>query len=134
MKTISVIVGVLILVLIAVLGIVFFMGGNTILSTNKFRAPIEYTCANGKNIVAEFGDQVARVALPDKRTISLKQISADDSGITFANDAGFSFSIKDFGGFIVENGIETYPGCRVSATLDAAPATEETLPVDEATN
>lgn len=119
MKTVLVVIGALLLIVVGILGFVYFKGGNTILSTNKFRAPIEYTCANGKNFVAEFGDQVARVTLPDSRTITLEQKIADDSGITFANDTGFSFSIKDFGGFIVENGIETYPGCRVSATLEA---------------
>ena len=134
MKTVSIIVGVLILVLIGALSIVFFMGGNTLLSNGKFRAPIEYTCANGKNIVAEFGDQVARVSLPDNRVVTLEQISADDSGITFANDTGLAFSIKDFGGFIIENGLETYPGCRVSATLEAEAApidTAEEAPADE---
>ncbi|MBX9765273.1 hypothetical protein K2X83_01385 [Patescibacteria group bacterium] len=124
MKTISVIVGVIILVLLVILGIVFFMGGNTLLSTDKFRAPIDYTCANGKKVVAEFSDKLARITLADNRTITLEQISADDSGITYANDAGVSFSIKDFGGFVIENGLETYPGCRVTATIEDAVADE----------
>ncbi|MBY0539139.1 hypothetical protein K2P56_01725 [Patescibacteria group bacterium] len=120
MKTISIIVGVLILVLLGALAVVYFLGGNTLLDNNKYRAPIEYVCANGKNLVAEFGDNVARISLSDNRVITLKQISADDSGITFANDVGVSFSIKDFSGFVVENGIETHPGCRVSVVDEAA--------------
>lgn len=133
MKTISIIVGVLVLVLVGALGVVYFFGGNTLLDSNKYRAPIEYTCANGKNIVAEFGDGVARISLPDNRAITLKQTSADDSGITFADDTGVSFSIKDFSGFVVENGIETYPGCRVAAVNEeAASVDEEITPVDEA--
>lgn len=130
MKTISIIVGVLVLVLVGALGVVYFFGGNTLLDSNKYRAPIEYTCANGKNIVAEFGENIVRLSLADNRVITLPQIAADDSGITFANDAGVSLSIKDFGGFVVENGIETYPGCRVTAVVEEA-AMEATVPVGE---
>lgn len=122
MKTIAIIVGVLILVLVGVLGVVFFMGGGELVANNKFRAPIEYTCANGSVVVAEFADLAARISLPDNRVITLQQISADDSGITFANDSGISFSIKDFGGFVIENGLETYSGCRVTATIASGDA------------
>lgn len=117
MKTISIIVGVLILILVGVLGVVFFMGGGELVANNKYRAPIEYTCANGELVVAEFADSAARISLPNGRVVTLKQIGADDSGITFANDAGVSFSIKDFGGFVIENGLETFSGCRVTATI-----------------
>jgi hypothetical protein len=131
MKTISIIVGVLVLVIVGALGIVYVFGGGTLLDTNKYRAPIEYTCANGKNIVAEFGDAVARISLPDNRVITLKQTVVDDSGITFADDKGVSFSIKDFSGFLVENGIETYPGCRVAAVTEEPATEEETVPVGD---
>lgn len=134
MKTISIIVGVLILVLLGALGVVYFFGGNTLLDNNKFRAPIEYACANGENIIAEFGENVARVSFPGNRTVTLKQIAADDSGITFANDVGVSFSIKDFSGFVIENGVETYPGCRVAAVNEESPSVEEeTVPAETQT-
>lgn len=136
MKTVSIIVGVLVLVVVGALSVVYFFGGNTLIDNNKFRAPIAYSCANGKNIVAEFGENVARLTLSDKRVVTLKQVSADDSGITFSNDSGVSFSIKDFSGFVVESGMETYPGCRVAAVNEEVsepavePVAEDSAPVE----
>jgi hypothetical protein len=125
-KTALIIVG---LVILAVVGYFFFRGSSmpsdtaptgtettgTELTDRTFGEPIEYECAGGMTFTAAFtaNGGLARVTLSGAGAITLEKVSEDDSGITFANDTGVSFSVKDFGAFIMENGAETYKACMV---------------------
>ena len=123
MKVTLAIIGVAVLALLAYL---YFVNQGAILTEDNFQAAITYACADGKTFAAQFTEKgdAARVILPDNRFAILNKVSADDSGVVFADRSGIQLAVKDFSSFISEGGKETFSACRVAGAMsgeEAAP-------------
>lgn len=81
------------------------------LQDSEFGKGMHYACADGKIFLAEFGDGLARITLEDGTSYTLES-TVSASGARYANENDeFVFLSKDYGGFIEENGVETYSEC-----------------------
>lgn len=71
-----------------------------------------YRCDGERALKAEFREGSVRLSLSDGRGLIVPQTGSFEGGATYANTNGsFTFEVKDFGGFLKENGVSTYANC-----------------------
>jgi membrane-bound inhibitor of C-type lysozyme len=113
-KHLSIAVLVFILATIALVISLIVPGHNidtTPLSDSEFQTSTFYSCAEGRNLYAEFGDRLVRVTLSDSRVYTLEEVTSA-SGARYANDGDqVVFITEDRSAHIEEEGVTTHRDC-----------------------
>jgi hypothetical protein len=81
---------------------------------SEFGESVTYSCEGDQTLIAEFGEQLARVTFMDGRVFTLEQKSvSDEDGTKFSNEGDqIEFWVRDLSSFVIEEGTEIYSACR----------------------
>lgn len=75
---------------------------------------VTFDCAEGKSIIATFGQSEVGLVMSDGRSVTLSYASTDaESGAVQYSDGALSFWTYEFSAFVEEGGVETFSACRV---------------------